>query len=301
MNAARLPSILIVLAALLAFSATPVSASLPQGPWLDLLELRADQAMEARDYAEVMRVADLYRRAGGEPGIQLRAQEIVAKARHAGNPESAFVPLGQLIVEAGPEHEFYQSALKLYAELEQAGPHPHYRAPGARQERRATVPGTPSRSPLIVWERERQEMEEQARQEAIPLAEAARQEALRVAAEQMEQEQRRLGATRADRGPQERRAREDALRMAYISEVQAAVERRWLAPEGASASDNAIVLVRIDPDTGRIRGFNVDHCSGGETFCASVRETMERLQSLPRPPDAEAVRGGLRIRFSPQS
>ena len=282
MNAARLPSILIVLAALLAFSATPVSASLPQGPWLDLLELRADQAMEARDYAEVMRVADLYRRAGGEPGIQLRAQEIVAKARHAGNPGSAFVPLGQLIVEAGPEHEFYQSALKLYAELEQAGPHPHYRAPGARQERRATVPGTPSRSPMIQWES--QEMEESARRR-----------------EQMEQEQRRLAATRVDRGPQERRAREDALRMAYISEVQATVERRWRKPEGSHDSDLAVVLVRIDPDTGRILGFNADHCSGGETFCASVRETMERLQSLPRPPDAEAVRGGLRIRFSPQT
>ena len=118
MKTARLPSILIILAALLAFSATPVTASLPQGPWLDLLELRADQAMEAGDYAGVMRVADLYRRAGGEPGIKLQAQEIVAKARHAGNPGSAFVPLSRLIVEAGPEHEFYHSALRLYAELE---------------------------------------------------------------------------------------------------------------------------------------------------------------------------------------
>ena len=101
-NAARPSSTLILLAALLAFFTTPVTASLPQGPWLDLLELRADQAMEAGDYAEVMRVADLYRQAGGEPGIQLRAQEIVAGARHAGNPGSAFVPSGRLIVEAGP-------------------------------------------------------------------------------------------------------------------------------------------------------------------------------------------------------
>ena len=87
MKVARLPSILILLAALLAFFTAPATASLPQGPWLDLLEIRADQAMEARDYAEVLRVADLYRQAGGEPGFKLQAQEIVARARHAGPAE----------------------------------------------------------------------------------------------------------------------------------------------------------------------------------------------------------------------
>ena len=64
MKVARLPSILIILATLLVFFTTPVTASLPQGPYLDLLEIRADQAMEAGDYAEVLRVADLYRQAG---------------------------------------------------------------------------------------------------------------------------------------------------------------------------------------------------------------------------------------------
>ena len=296
MNAARPPSILIVLAAFLMFSAAPVTASLPQGPWLDLLELRADQAMEAGDYAEVMRVADLYRGAGGEPGIKLQAQEIVAKARHAGNPGSAFVPLalGRLIAEAGPEHEFYHSALRLYAELEQEAPHPRYRAPGERQERRATVMGRPSGSPMIQWEP--QEMEEQARRREVP-ARALEEHRRR---EQVEQEQRRLAAARADREASERRAREDALRQAYISEVQATVERRWRKPEGSRDSDLAVVLVRINADTGRILGFNVDSCSGSAAFCESVRQTMERLQSLPRPPDAEAVRGGIRIRLSPQ-
>ena len=48
------------------------------------MEIRADQAMEAGDYAEVLRAADLYRQADGEPGFKLRAQEIVARARHAG-------------------------------------------------------------------------------------------------------------------------------------------------------------------------------------------------------------------------
>ena len=55
-------------------------AALPQGPWLDLLEIRADQAMEARDYAEVLSVADPHRRSGGEPGFKLQAQEIVVRA-----------------------------------------------------------------------------------------------------------------------------------------------------------------------------------------------------------------------------
>ena len=87
MKVAPLPSILIILAALLVFFTTPATASLPQGPWLDLLEIRADQAMEVRDYAEVLRVADLYRQAGGEPGFKLQAQEIVARARHAGPAE----------------------------------------------------------------------------------------------------------------------------------------------------------------------------------------------------------------------
>ena len=144
---ARLSSTLIILATLLAFFTTPATASLPQGPWLDLLEIRADQAMEARDYAEVLRVADLYRQAGAEPGFKLQAQEIVARARHAGDPGSAFAPLGRLIADAGPEHEFYHSALRLYAELEREAPHPHYRAPGGRQERPPTTRSAPSRAP----------------------------------------------------------------------------------------------------------------------------------------------------------
>ena len=80
--------------------------------------------MDARDYAEVLRVPGLYRQAGEEPGFKLRAQEIVARARLTGNPGSAFVPLGRLIAEAGPEHEFDPSALRLYAELERETPHP---------------------------------------------------------------------------------------------------------------------------------------------------------------------------------
>ena len=268
MKVARLPSILIILTALLAFFTAPATASLPQGPWLDLLEIRADQAMEARDYAEVLRVADLYRQAGGDPGIKLRAQEIVARARHAGNPGSALVPLGRLIAEAGPEHEFYPSALRLYAELEREAQHPHYRAPAERQQRPATVPGAPSRSPMIQWEGERQEREEQAQQQA--LREAA-----------------------------DRRAREGAQRASYLAEVQATVERRWRIPEGSSATDEAVVLVQINPNTGRILSYDLQRCSGGEAFCASVHQTMDRLQSLPRPPDAAEVRGGIRIRLSP--
>lgn len=229
MNALRLPSLLVILAVLFMFSAAPVTASLPQGPWLDLLEIRADQAMETGDYAEVIRVADLYRRADGEPGVKLRAQEIVARARHTGNPGSAFVPLGQLIVEAGPEHEFYHSALRLYDELEQ--------------------------------------------------------------------EQRRLASARAE--PADHRVPQGARRAPYIYEVQAAVERRWKAPQGSSASDAAIVLVQINPHTGRILSYDMQRCTGGESFCNSVRQTMDRMQSLPRPPDAEAVRGGIRIFFSP--
>ncbi len=147
MRVARVPSILIILATLLVFLATPATASLPQGPWLDLLEIWADQAMEDHDYAEVLRVADLYRQAGGEPGFKLQAQEIVAGARHAGDPGSAFAPLGRLIADAGPEHEFYHSALRLYAELEREAPHPHYRAPGGRQERPPTTRSAPSRAP----------------------------------------------------------------------------------------------------------------------------------------------------------
>lgn len=262
-HAHRTPGGTIALLLLVCLAAGPAAASLPQGPWLDLLDIRADQAMEAHDYAEVLRVADLYRQAGGEPGIQLRAQEIVARAWHAGNPGSAFVPLGQLIVEAGPKHEFYHSALRLYAELEQEAQHSHYRTPGGRQEQRTTVPGTPSRSPVIQWES--QEMEEQ----------------------------RRLAAARGERAPSQTQLQ------AYIAEVLAAAERRWSAPQGSSASDEALVLVQINPDTGRILSYDLQRCSGGEAFCASVRQTMDRLQSLPRPPDAAAVRGGIRIRFSP--
>lgn len=52
-------------------------------------------------------------------------------------------------------------------------------------------------------------------------------------------------------------------------------------------------------ETGRIINFDIESCSGGPAFCDSVRQTMDRLSSLPRPPDADAVRGGVLIRFEP--
>jgi colicin import membrane protein len=80
--------------------------------------------------------------------------------------------------------------------------------------------------------------------------------------------------------------------------VQSVVQRRWRQPSDLGASDRAIVLVRVT-ETGRIMSFSVESCSGGTAFCESVRQTMDRLSSLPRPPDADAVRGGVRIRFEP--
>ena len=118
---------------------------------------------------------------------------------------------------------------------------------------------------------------------------------------QMEEEQRRPAVARVDREDADRRARDDAQRQAYIAEVQATVERRWRKPEETRASDEAVVLVRINPDTGLILGFNVDSCSGSGAFCASVRQTMERLHSLPRPPDGASTRGGIRVRFIPET
>lgn len=146
-------------------------------------------------------------------------------------------------------------------------------------------------------EAERRRAEEEARRREAQARELEEQRRR----EQMEQEQRRLAAARAEREAADRRAREDAQRQAYIAEVQATVERRWRKPEGTPASDEAVVLVRINPDTGRILSFDVQRCSGSAAFCESVRQTMDRLQSLPRPPDAAAVRGGIRIRFSPET
>lgn len=219
--------------------------------------------MATADYAEVLRSVNIYRQTGTDPGVKLRAQEIAARALLAGNPGAALGPLGKLIVEAGPEHDFYRPALKLYLELERS-----------EQARRGAE---------VDRARAEAERREQARRE------------------QIEQEQRRLAAARAEREAADRRAREDAQRQAFIAEVQAAVLRRWRIPEGTRASDDAIVLVFINPSTGRILSFDVQRCAGSAAFCESVRQTMERLQSLPRPPDAESVRGGIRIRFSPES
>jgi len=94
--------------------------------------------------------------------------------------------------------------------------------------------------------------------------------------------------------------RRNAKLHAYIAEVQTMVERRWSKPEGTQAPDEAVVLVHINPDTGRILSFDVQRCSGSTAFCESVRQTMDQLQSLPLPPDAAAVRGGIRIRFTPE-
>lgn len=160
--------------------------------------------------------------------------------------------------------------------------------------------------------------EERARTQSLRETDQARQEVIRAAEEetrrreapareleeqrrreQMEQEQRRLAASRGERESADRRAREGAQRQAYLAEVQATVERRWRVPAGSSASDEALVLVQINPDTGRILSYDLQRCSGGEAFCESVRQTMDRLQSLPRPPDAASVQGGIRIRLSP--
>jgi hypothetical protein len=93
-------------------------------------------------------------------------------------------------------------------------------------------------------------------------------------------------------------ARLAVVRNAYLAEAQAIIERRWRKPEGMRSGDQASVLIRIDADTGRILNFTVQSCSGAVAFCDSVRHTMERLQSLPRPPDAVSVRDGIRVHFS---
>lgn len=117
--------------------------------------------------------------------------------------------------------------------------------------------------------------------------------------QQMEAERQALASAQAARDAAARRAELDAARSAYIAEVQATVQRRWRQPAGLQPGNEAFVLVRINAETGRILNFSVQSCSGSAAFCESVRQTMDRLQSLPRPPDAEAVRGGIRIRFVP--
>ncbi|WP_019024213.1 MULTISPECIES: TonB C-terminal domain-containing protein [unclassified Thioalkalivibrio] len=261
MGVERLSSIFFVLTMLLITAGAPAMAALPQGAWLDLLELRADQAMDAGDYAEVMHVLELYRRADGEPGIKLRAQEIVAKARHSGDPGSAFVPLGELIAEAGPQHPFYRSALELYAELEREAPHPHYRPP-------------------------------------------AHEQAERKAGEQLRPErrletQRRLDALGPERDTAERQAQQHREMNQWRTQVQSVIQRRWHQPSGLDPSSRSIVRVHAN-ESGEITNFEIESCSGGSAFCESVWETMARLSSLPRPPDADAVRDGLRIRFEPK-
>lgn len=266
----RLSSILIGLTVLLISAGTPATAALPQGAWLDLLELRADQAMDAGDYAEVMHALDLYRRADGEPGIKLRAQEIVAKARHSGDPGSAFVPLGQLIAEAGSQHPFYPSALELYAELEREAPHPHYRPPAHGQAERKG--GEQSR--------QERELEPQRRREVLAL------------------ERKRLAEAQARRDTAERQAQQDREMHEWAAQVQSVVQRRWRQPSGLDPSSRSIVRVHAN-ESGRITNFDIESCSGGSVFCESVSQTMDRLSSLPRPPDADAVHGGVRIRFTP--
>ncbi|WP_081621276.1 TonB C-terminal domain-containing protein [Thioalkalivibrio thiocyanoxidans] len=270
MGVERLSSIFFVLTMLLITAGAPAMAALPQGAWLDLLELRADQAMDAGDYAEVMHVLELYRRADGEPGIKLRAQEIVAKARHSGDPGSAFVPLGELIAEAGPQHPFYRSALELYAELEREAPHPHYRPPAHEQaERKAGEQLRPERR-----------LDTQRRSEALA------------------RERERLEKAQARRDTAERQAQQDRQMNEWAAQVQAVVLRRWRQPSGLDPSSRSIVLVRTN-ESGHITNFDIESCSGGSVFCESVWETMDRLSSLPRPPDADAVRDGVRIRFEP--
>lgn len=270
MGVERVSPILFVFAVLLMTAGAPAMASLPQDAWLDLLELRADQAMDAGDYAEVMNVLELYRRADGEPGIKLRAQEIVAKARHSDDAGSAFVPLGQLIAEAGPQHPFYPSALELYAELERDAPHPHYRPPShGRAERKAGEPLRQERG-----------LETQRRSEALA------------------RERERLEKAQVRRDAAERQAQQDQEMHEWAAQVQSVVQRRWQQPSGVDPSSRSIVRVHAN-ESGHITSFEIESCSGGSAFCESVWKTMDRLSSLPSPPDAKAVQGGVRIRFEP--
>lgn len=270
MRIERLSSILIVLTVLLMTAASPAMAALPQGAWLDLLELRADQAMEAGDYAEVIHVLGLYRQADGEPGMKLRAQEIVAKARHSGDPGSAFVPLGQLIAEAGPEHPFYRPALELYAELGREAPHPNYR-PSTRGQAERNVGKQLSHG---------RELETHRRDEALAL------------------ERERLAEARAQRNAAERQGQLDRNMNEWAAQVQSVVQRRWRQPSGIDPASRSIVRVHAN-ESGRITSFDIESCLGSSAFCESVWQAMDRLSSLPRPPDVDAVRGGVRIRFEP--
>jgi TolB-like protein len=162
----------------------------------------------------------------------------------------------------------------------------------------------------LAAEREHAEREENERR-AREAAERQRQEeeTARREAQARELEQQRLQerlaearerwARQREREAAERQARQEALRDAYVVEVQAAVQRLWQQPVGSRITDVAIAAVTINPDTGRVLRYDIERCTG-TVFCESVRQTMDRLQNLPRPPEADAVRGGIRIRFAPQ-
>ena len=98
-------------------------------------------------------------------------------------------------------------------------------------------------------------------------------------------------------GPRRSASRPEAGR--YLAEVQATIQRRWRAPVNSRPDEESFVLVMIDPENGEIREFTVQGCSASPEFCDSVTKTMNRLKSLPRPPDPDMVRGGVRIRFAP--
>jgi len=94
----------------------PAHAQLSSQAQRDMIELRMIDAVKAEDYAAYLRHLDAFRRAGGQPEVDMRYYEAVALAR-AGDAIAARDILQEFVDRAGRGHVHYEGALRLLTEV----------------------------------------------------------------------------------------------------------------------------------------------------------------------------------------
>ncbi len=234
----------------------------------------------ARQEEERRRLAEQQRREAEERARQ-EAIEAAERARREAEAEAARIAEERARAEA--EREAAEQARREAERLERERREREEAERQAREE---------------AERRAREERERREREEAERRAEQERELEAQRMREQMEAERQRMAEAAARREAARQQAELESAIDQWRSQVQSVVQRRWRQPAEMDSSDRAIVLVRVN-ETGRIIHYDIESCAGGSRFCESVQQTMERLSSLPQPPDADAVRGGIRIRFEP--
>lgn len=182
----------------------------------------------------------------------------------------------------------------------------------AEQERREAEAAEQRR-----LEEERRRREEEARLAEERRLEEERLERERIERERQEEERRLAEQRRLEQERREQELIEQQLQEAllaeqeimaarrsgefdrYIQQIQAAINRAWIAPASARVGLECEVLVTQIP-SGDVTSVSIGECNGDDAVRRSIEVAVRRASPLPKPSNALLFDRNLRVTFRPQ-